>query len=318
MIIEGFERGKNIFCGRKLFLVCGSSYDDLSFSNFIKELNPIRFSEFTPNPVYEDVINGKEKFSESGCDTILAIGGGSAIDVAKAIKYYSKSSAEIIAIPTTAGTGAESTHFAVIYRAGVKQSLADASLLPDYVILEPSVINSVPEYIRKTTMMDAFCHAIESYWSKRATNESKELSSRAICEILKHKDSYLMNEDKGNQGMLRAANLAGQAINITTTTAAHAMSYKITSLYGVSHGHAVAICIPEVWRANNIEVPQLTLGEYLEILDSLKLKPLISDNWKTDIDILSASVNMDRLKNNPVELKKDEIVKMYERIIHEG
>jgi alcohol dehydrogenase class IV len=268
--------------------------------------------------LYEDVINGTKKFIESGCDTILAIGGGSAIDIAKAIKYFSKSSSDIIAIPTTAGTGSESTHFAVIYKDGVKQSLADNSLLPSYVILEPSAISSVPEYIRKATMMDALCHAIESYWAKKATDESRDVSRRAIHEILINKESYLLNEYNGNQGMLRAANLAGQAINITTTTAAHAMSYKITSLYGFAHGHAVAICMPEVWRINAMEIPEITLNEYEEILASLKLEYPVSNNWKADIDILSSSVNLDRLKNNPVDLNKYEIIKIYERIIHES
>lgn len=318
MIIEGFENGKELLKNRKLFLVCGNSFERLEFADYIIGLEPVRFGNFKPNPSYEDVIDGVEAFNNSDCDTILAVGGGSAIDVAKSIKFYSKSSAEIIAIPTTSGTGSESTHFAVIYRDGVKQSIADQSLLPKYVILEASTLLSVPMYTRKATMLDALCHSIESYWAKKATDESRDLAVRAIKVILESKDSYLRNEETGNARMLKAANLAGQAINITTTTAAHAMSYKITSLYGLSHGHAVAICMPEVWRINDVEVPEITLGEYLEILHSLKLISPVSNNWKTDIDILSASVNVDRLKNNPVELKKSEIVKMYERIIHEG
>ena len=191
---------------------------------------------------------GVEAFKASGCDTFLAVGGGSPIDVAKCIKHYSESDAPLIAIPTTSGTGSESTHFAVVYENGNKLSVAAPNLLPDIAILEPSTLKNVPEYTRKATMLDALCHAIESHWAKKATDESRSYAEQAIALILRYKDAYLANTDEGNAGMMEAANLAGQAINISTTTAAHAMCYKITSLYGFQHGHAAAICLPEVWK----------------------------------------------------------------------
>ena len=318
MIIEGFDQSKDIFSGKRIFLVCGPSFEKLSFSDYVIGLNPVRFSDFSPNPAYEDIMKGTDKFIESGCDTLLAVGGGSAMDVAKAIKYYSKSASELIAIPTTSGSGSEATRFAIIYKEGVKQSLSDDSLLPDHVILEPSVIDSVPEYTRKTTMLDALCHAIESYWSKKATDESKDYARRAIAEILKYKDAYLNNEYDGNKGMLAAANLAGRAINITTTTAAHAMCYKITGLYGFAHGHSAAICLTEVWRYNAVEIPGITLNEYEELLSSLGLKFPVSSNFEADIEVLSSSVNVDRLNNNPKPLNEMDIKHMYEKIVKKG
>lgn len=315
MILEGFKKNKDILINKKLFLVCGKSFDRLAFADDIKKLNPVRFGDFRPNPLYEEVLDGVEQFNKSGCDTILAVGGGSAIDVAKSIKYYSKSSAEIIAIPTTSGTGSESTHFAVIYKDGVKQSVADFMLLPEFVILEPSTLANVPDYTRKATMLDALCHAIESYWSKKATDESKKIAVSAIKAVLANKTSYLNNEISGNAGMLKAANLAGQAINMTTTTAAHAMCYKVTSLYGFAHGHAAALCLPEVWKVNKTEIPGITLDEFIELFKSLELASPISNQREEDLDVLVDSVNPQRLGNNPVELDKETIRQMYERII---
>lgn len=315
MILEGFEKNKEILDNKKLFLVCGRSFDKLAFADDIKKLNPVRFGNFRPNPLYEEVLDGVDLFNKSECDTILAVGGGSAMDVAKSIKYYSKSNAEIIAIPTTSGTGSESTHFAVIYRDGVKQSVADLSLLPDVVILEPSTLENVPEYTRKATMLDALCHAIESYWAEKATEESKAIAASAIGQILANKESYLANEISGNAGMLKAANLAGQAINLTTTTAGHAMCYKITSLFGFAHGHAAALCLPEVWKINKTEIPGITLDEFIELFEGLNLDYPVSETREKDLDVLVESVNLQRLGNNPIALDKDTIRRMYERII---
>ena len=315
MILEGFEKNKEILDNKKLFLVCGRSFDKLAFADDIKKLNPVRFGNFRPNPLYEEVLDGVDLFNKSECDTILAVGGGSAMDVAKSIKYYSKSNAEIIAIPTTSGTGSESTHFAVIYRDGVKQSVADLSLLPDIVILEPSTLKNVPEYTRKATMLDALCHAIESYWAKKATEESKAIAVSAISQVLANKESYLANEISGNAGMLKAANLAGQAINLTTTTAGHAMCYKITSLFGFAHGHAAALCLPEVWKINKTEIPGITLDEFIELFEGLNLDYPVSETREKDLDVLVESVNPQRLGNNPVALDKDTIRQIYERII---
>jgi len=314
-ILVGFESNKKILKNKKLFLVCGKSFDKFAFADEVKKSKYVRFGDFTSNPLYEEVIDGVSRFENSGCDTILAVGGGSAIDVAKAIKYYSKLNAEIIAIPTTSGTGSESTHFAVIYKEGVKQSIADPSLLPEVVILEDSALDNVPEYIRKTTMLDALCHAIESYWSKKSSEESRKIAEQAIQEILANKSSYLNNESLGNAGMLNAANLAGQAINLTTTTAAHAMCYKITSLYGFAHGHAVALCLPEVWRVNKTEIPRITVDDFVNIFNEMNLEHPVSETREQDIDLLVESVNPQRLENNPIALDRDAIRQMYERII---
>ena len=314
MILHGFEENKEILKGRRIFLVCRGSFDRLDLAPYINALDPVRFSGFTPNPKMEEVMDGVEVFKASGCDTILAVGGGSPIDVAKCIKKYSESDAPIIAIPTTSGTGSESTHFAVVYENGNKLSVAAPDLLPDIVILEPATLRNVPEYTRKATMLDALCHAIESHWAKKATPESKGYAEKAIELILKYKDAYLANEEEGNRGMMEAANLAGQAINISTTTAAHAMCYKTTSMYGFQHGHAAAICLPEVWKYID-DNSGITREEFVGIITELGMEYPVSSDPEADIEILADSVNLQRLSNNPVMFDRDQLVAMYRNII---
>lgn len=314
MIYKGFEQNKGVLERRRLFLVCGGSFDRLDIAEYIKSLNPTRFGAFTPNPKMEEALNGVELFKGSGCDTILAVGGGSPIDIAKCIKYYSQADAPIIAIPTTAGTGSESTHFAVIYENGKKLSVAAPELLPDIVILEPSTLKNVPEYTRKATMMDALCHSVESYWARKSTPESRELARNAIRLIKEGREAYLANEDEGNDLMMEAANLAGQAINITTTTAAHAMCYKITSMYGFQHGHAAAICLSEVWKHIDA-APGITRDDFATLIEELKLENPVSDDPERDVEILADSVNVQRLSNSPVLFDRDQLAAMYRNII---
>ena len=314
MIYKGFEENKSLLEGKKLFLVCRGSFDRLEMAEYINGLDPVRFSGFTPNPKMEEVMDGVEAFKASGCDTILAVGGGSPIDVAKCIKHYSGSDAPLIAIPTTSGTGSESTHFAVVYENGKKLSVAAPNLLPDEVILEPSTLKNVPEYTRKATMLDALCHAVESHWAKKATEESKAYAEKAIELVLKYKDAYLANEEEGNAGMMEAANYAGQAINISTTTAGHAMCYKITSMYGFQHGHAAAICLPDVW-AYIEDDSGITREQFISILEELGMAYPVSEHPEEDIEALADSVNLQRLSNSPVLFDRDQLVAMYGNII---
>lgn len=346
----------------KLFLVCGhKSYDDNKELNSIIDslkINHVRFSEFTSNPKYEEVSMGVEYYNDNNCDGILAIGGGSAIDVAKCIKLFFKMDTNknyldqpkldtiipLVAIPTTAGTGSEATHFAVIYYGGDKFSVAHSSILPDSVILDSNLLDSLSLYQKKSTLMDALCHSIESLWAVAATKESIEYSKTSISKILLNYKSYLNNpNEKINHEIMEASNLAGKAINITKTTAAHAMSYKLTSLFNIAHGHAVALCLPFVWEfmANELVNPNSKIEQSLKsdtknkfkILNNLfltsssidsinKLKKMLlemelSAPQKIDdnqIKTLVDSVNIERLKNNPLKLEKEDLTQIYSNI----
>jgi len=309
--------------GKRPLLVCDKAFDSFGIK-FPCEV--VKFDGFTSNPVYEDILAGTKTLKENKCDFIVAVGGGSSIDTAKAIKFYHDlyGGMPIMAIPTTSGTGSEATHFAAIYEKGEKKSLADERLLPDYVVLNAKLLKTLPLYQKKCTMLDALCQAIESWWSKKATDESIGYSKEAIRLILDNLDSYLKNEEKGSEKMLWASHLAGKAINITTTTAPHAMSYKLTSMYGIPHGHAVAICLPKVWKQmNNFEDISIALGQenhkqaisfFEDLLKKLEIHP--PENVKVqDLDVLVSSVNIERLSNNPMEFCAETIRSLYKEIL---
>ena len=351
----------------RLFLVVDSSYPFLNIKDAVEAL-PVRerviFSDFTPNPLYEQVCSGIELLKESNCDTILAVGGGSAMDVAKCIKLAvlaKEGNAAIIpplvstrvdcdgkklpfiAVPTTAGTGSESTHNAVMYYEGAKQTVTNDGVLPDYAVLEPSVLKTLPLYQKKCTMMDALCQGIESWWSVNSTEESYEYSRKTIELIMSNWRKYIFeNDDEAAKQIMLAANYGGRAINITQTTAAHAFSYKITSLYGLPHGHAVAVCLPEIWeymlgnmdkcidvrgkdylagifleiaKAMGCGNPEDAVATFQEMMKEMDLGNPVSENREDDLQALSTSVNPVRLKNNPVGINKEEAFMLYGAIV---
>ena len=322
--------------GRKVMLVCGGSMDRLCISEAVTKLAAVRFSGFSPNPLYEDVAAGVRQFLEAGCDAILAVGGGSAMDVAKCIKLFStmdqgqlylgqpyeENNILLAAIPTTAGTGSESTRHAVIYYKGEKQSISHPSVVPGFVCLIPEVLDGLPVYQKKCTMLDALGQAIESWWSVSATAESIEYSRKAIGLIREYWKPYI-EEGRYAEEILLASNYAGRAINITATTAAHAMSYKLTSLYGIPHGHAVGLCLPEVWAEmaddeklqDTFRAFPVDLRWLCDLLHQLEIEQPVSSNRDTDLEILADSVNPLRLKNNPVAFSRDTLKAMYERIL---
>ena len=250
---------------KRCMLVCGPSIQNLKIHSYLKNLPQrlhikiVPFSDFQPNPLYDSVTKGVKLFREEACDSILAVGGGSAMDVAKCIKLYANLPGDgqkgewltaetkpgetpFLAMPTTSGSGSEATQFAVIYYEGIKQSIADVSCMPGTVLLDAGVLQTLPLYQKKATMCDALCHAIESFWSKGSTEESMAYSEEAITQILVHKEAYLAGTNAGHWGMLLAANIAGKAINIAQTTAGHAMCYNLTALFGCAHGHAAFLC----------------------------------------------------------------------------
>lgn len=334
--------------GRTILLVCGNSFDRLEIATQLNGLDLVQFRDFSPNPLYKSVCRAVELFRTSHCNAILAVGGGSAIDVAKCVKLfsgmdptfnylqqpYADTGIPLAAVPTTAGTGSEATRHAVIYFQGEKQSISHSSIVPDYVCLIPSVLSGLPVYQKKCTMLDALCQAIESWWSVSSTEESIAYSRAAIDAILANWSAYIeQNDPKAAAQILLAANQAGRAINITATTAAHAMSYQLTSLYGIPHGHAVAVCLPEVWTAMEtaeavctdsrgmahlrqvLSALPLTCVEFRNLLRALDMPYPISQNRTQDLEILSHSVNPIRLKNNPVLLDTAALRAMYERIV---
>lgn len=323
----------------------------------------VSFTSFEPNPKLHDAERAIELLKSSPCDAVLAVGGGSAIDMAKLICIFAAQETSpreaiadstnlkpktlpFIAIPTTAGTGSEATHFAVVYVDGKKVSIAHPSLLPDFSILDPELTNNLPRKLTAVTGLDALCQGIESLWSVQSTDKSKAYAREAVKLAWNHLESaVLAPTGESRLAMCRASHLAGRAINISKTTAPHAISYFITSHCGVPHGHAVALTLgpmliynsevsaDDVGDPRGVAYVQRTVDEILQILGfrsaeeaahefsrlmkSIGCPTQLKDIGQFDADILrqiADNVNLERLKNNPRTLERNSLERLLESI----
>lgn len=266
--VLGREKPKRVFLvtDKASYAVCGAKR---FLDGVLAPYHVAQWHDFESNPKYEDLERGIALFRKSTCDMVIAVGGGSVIDMAKMVNnlaahdvspanYIDKKKTiehrgkTLVAIPTTAGTGSEATHFAAVYHGKEKYSLAHQHLLPSYAIVDPQLTFNVPPRITASTGMDALSQAIESYWNIYSTDASKQYSREAITLIMGNLQDAVTNSlSNARIAMAKAANLAGKAINITKTTAPHAISYPITSYFGVSHGHAVALTLPSIFLYNS-------------------------------------------------------------------
>ena len=336
----GIENLKNIterLNVKKYMVVCGKSFHYSGFEQDVINLGVpyVIFNGFTVNPLHKDVDKGVELLKKECCDAILAIGGGSAIDVAKCIKLDGDFSVPLIAIPTTAGTGSESTRHIVVYKDDKKQSISDERIIPDFAILDAKGLKTLPDYQKKCALLDALCQAIESRWCNLATSDSVYNAETAIKMIMANKDAYINEGDeRASENILLASNYAGRAINVTATTSAHAMSYKLSAVYGIPHGYAVAISLPYIWeemlkiaddnirlRFNSIAnaLGTATVEEGIEVIKNILkefcMNKLPNIDRKIDLEEFVCSVNPERLKNNPVPFTKEQIEMLYKKVL---
>jgi len=352
---------------KKIFIVSGAnSYLSTGVKEFVeqnlKKYELYHFSGFRVNPKLEDVLAGIELFNKFNPELTIAIGGGSTLDMAKLINFLAVQNHDcemlikqqyfqsmhkplkLIAIPTTSGSGSESTKFATIYIDFRKFSVEHDFLLPDYVILDSKLTLTMAPSLAATSGMDAFAQAIESYWSVNSNKLSKIYSARAIKIIL---NSLVKSVQIGSidfrSNMSKAANLAGRAINITKTTAPHALSYPITSHFGIPHGHAVAIFLPAFFIINsgwqNLAVIDKRGKSYIKknmsnlckimgcsnvVEASLKIKQIMKliglsndlKEYNLDLKILKklikSELNLERLSNNPIKISNEIIDEIFD------
>jgi len=194
-----------------------------------------------------------------------------------------------LAVPTTAGTGAETTRFAVYYDRGKKMSADDIRYLPTDVMLVPEFTASQSPYQRASTEFDAYAQAVESLWAKGATDESRGYARKAL-DLMATGDQML------------GAYWAGKAIDISRTTAAHALSYYMTAAYGIPHGHAVYMMFPYVCKANGHPEFIKTVPELVSLRDFADQRGI---EWTGLVKDLMSHVNPQRLANNPSPITGD-------------
>lgn len=328
--------------GKKSYENCGAKNARIKY--LPSNIKLIEFYDFSENPKIEDLQKGIKLLNEHTCDLIIGIGGGSVLDMSKLIRFFHSYKGEmteteftlssallpLIAIPTTAGTGSETTHFAVLYKDKVKYSVTHKDMLPDIAIVDPSFTYGNPPYLTACTGFDALAQAIEAYWNVNATEESDEYAIRAIKLLWPNLPIAVnMPTKEARDKVSEGSYWAGRAINITKTTAPHAFSYPFTSYYGYPHGHAVALTFPFFMKWNtDFKVEQLSSKynvesyrakiEYLfkilsiqkeeadKILYSYieKIGLKLSLHEIIDKKRIMDNVNIQRLSNNPINCDK--------------
>ena len=242
---------------------------------------------------------------------------------------------ELIAIPTTAGSGAEVTSNAVIYIDKIKYSLENKLIKPDYFFLIPKLVIKATKKIKSSAGFDAIAQAVESLISKKSTPQSINFAKKSLGISLKYYLDYLKKPNFENtSAMCLAANLSGKAISISKTTAPHAISYPFTSLYNISHGHAVSLTLEKFLKFNFINYKKANCNfdlnlRYKSIFNifgvkgiielenffiEMKKKAKLEDNFKklkinldSNIDRIIDGINLFRLQNNPINLNKNDI-----------
>jgi alcohol dehydrogenase len=351
---------------KRVFIISGKNILHISginpqLENYLESHTFEVFNEFTHNPKIDDIEKGIECYNNFSPDIVLSIGGGTAIDMAKSINVLSRQQGKIadiikgiknirekgkplIAVPTTSGTGSEATNFAVVYINSKKYSLEHDFLLPDYAIVDPFLTKSLPPEVAATTGMDAISQSIESFWSVNSTNQSKAYAAEALGLLIPAIKKAVHNPtDKIRLQMSNGAHLAGKAINISKTTAPHALSYGLTIDYNIPHGHAVCIFLKKFLKINSLfemhEINDPRGKEYLRsmmnqlydllgasnakeggiilesIMNSIGLETdlkLMGIKNNTEKEKLIKGVNIQRLQNNPIKISESMLMEVFD------
>ncbi|MDX2130940.1 MAG: phosphonoacetaldehyde reductase [Planctomycetota bacterium] len=238
------------------------------------------FTDFTPNPRSDQALAAARAAIDLRADALLALGGGSCLDVAKVGALGAGMPNEapalvrgspnahvaprpVVAIPTTSGTGSEATHFAAIYVDGHKVSVAHPAMRPRAVVLDVTLHMAMPASIAAATGLDALCQAVESHWASGATDTSRAHAMDALALIAPHLAPSVRGHGTKaapvestefrahREAMMLGAHRAGRAINISKTTASHALSYELTTRFNIPHGLAVALTLGHVAAFND-------------------------------------------------------------------
>ncbi len=325
-------KGKNV-----ILFMSDSSAKRLYLETWINNLNInsslLWIDKIPSNPTYKDVYNALSIIKGFNADFVIAIGGGSTIDMAKASvglsyllecenlnettvleaiksKVYLKkpSNIPIYGVPTTAGTGSEVTRWATIWDmdSGSKYSVDAPFLYPKKAFIIAEFTVSMPKRLTLSTGLDALCQAVEAYWSKATNPMVKELSKAAIRLIIEYLPKVI--EDTTNVYYREKVSLgslfSGFAFSNTRTTACHSISYPLTMKFGIEHGLACIISLPKV-----MEINLEAIDEVDELFKALKVKNTAElQRWLDEItgDIVDLKLSSFGIKHEDI----DELVAM--------
>ncbi len=325
------------------------------------ELDCSVFSDTVPNPTTDNVNQAVKIYKKNNCDCIIGLGGGSAMDCAKTVgaqivlpnKPLSKMKGVLkirkklpllIAIPTTAGTGSETTVASVIVDSQTrhKYAISDFCLIPDYAVLDEKLTVTLPSKLTATTGMDAFTHAIEAYIGKSCTNETKKLSEEAIKLIFENLPIAYNepNNLQARKNMLIASYKAGCAFTVSYVGYVHAIAHSLGGKYDIGHGLANAVILPYVLNSygdtitnklaklshicnfcsettSNEEAAKIFLEKLTQLERQLNIPTHIAELKQEDIETLAKQADKEANPLYPVPLLMDnkELEEIYKQLL---
>ena len=287
------------------------------FDNAENKLQYAVFDGVMPNPTVKQVEQGLLVFRQNQCDGILAFGGGSAMDCAKAIGAravrpkktvnqmkgllkVNKKLPPFFAVPTTAGTGSECTVAAVITDGEThdKYAINDFSLIPRYAILDAELTAGLPPFLTATTGMDALTHAVEAYVGRSNTRKTKRQAEQAVKLIFENLKEATVNGKNlvARENMQKAAYIAGLAFTRAYVGYVHALAHALGGLYGIAHGYANAVLLPRVLDAygKSAEMKLSKLAKIAGVADKSDKSAVASRKFIEAIDNLNFELNIPR------------------------
>lgn len=316
---------KSLKGSKAVIVTGGSSMQKFGFLNRVCEYLKIAGMEVKliegvePDPSVETVMNGAEIMREFNPDWIVAIGGGSPIDAAKAMWIFYehpevtfddvkdpftvpelRGKAKFVAIPSTSGTATEVTAFSVItdYNKGIKYPLADFNLTPDVAIVDSELAETMPPKLVAHTGMDALTHAVEAYVAGLRSSFSDPLSMQAITMIKDNLIASYKGDEKAREEMHIAQCLAGMAFSNALLGITHSMAHKTGAIFHIPHGCANAVYLPYVIDFNK----KASMGRYAQIAKNLHLEGATEEELVESLTSMIKELN--RTMNIPESLKE--------------
>lgn len=348
--------------GKKALIVTGHSsakksglYDKVKDSLKAEGIDSVLFDKVAQNPLTTTAAEGAAFAKENGCDVVVAIGGGSIMDCAKAIaflavnngdvsdyifgKKVSDTALPIILIPTTCGTGSEGNGFAVLTNPdnGDKKSLRCNAIVAKVSIVDPECMMTMPKHVLASVGFDALCHNMEAYTSKIAQPFTDALSLYAV-DLIAHNlvDVYKGTGSKESwEKITLASTIGGMVINTAGVTLAHGMEHPASGLKDIVHGKGLAALTPTIIEASYQGAPEKfaklaklfdgekaedLAGKVRELLEAIELTCTLSDLGIEEKDIPwmaenCMKVSAPSIANNPVVFSQEEIAEIYKKAL---
>jgi alcohol dehydrogenase len=305
------------------------------------------FSDISPNPDLSEVNKCSAIIRDKKIDAIVALGGGSSLDLAKASSIAAEDINEyhlgkkavpnthlpVIAVPTTSGTGSEVTCVSVLTNreTGKKAPIVSRSFYPEIALIDPELTYSLPPYMTASTGIDVLCHAVEGYWSKGHQPICDALAVYAIKSVFKYLPVAYKNgtDSTAREKLSEASVIAGLAFTLPKTTSSHACSFPLTSIYHIPHGEACGLTLDYFARVNEgdertkqlaVELGYKTVGDFADDIKKLKkdinLRLNLSDFNLSDEEVanLVKLSHHPNLNNNPIDISDNILFDLYNNL----